>query len=852
MEIAIALKWGDMRRIGVLCASLMAGFAWGAEYYLSPNGIDENEGTSLETPLATFREAFGRMDPGDTLYLLEGTYEEEFQLSNFGGSSDPETTIQAYEGAEVVFSGFEELDELKAEGASWISHEGNIFKIQLAEPILQLFVDGEQMIPARWPNARWDDGSWWKRDETMAHGGVQSVNGSQYDLPMNGNSLASLDFDLAGATAVMNVGSWKTYARTIESHTAGQEFFTYPKINNTYKTKTKTHRYWVEGVLRLLDSELEWFLDTDENTLYLWGPNGEIPGGRIYGKTRTYALDLSNAKNLRIQGIRFEGVTLRGSNCDGLVLEDCSFWYPTFNRRMLGDMGSIPITEFSGTDDASIINCRFEHVEGSALDLAGNRNLIDNCYFYDIDWSCANIPGLGVTLRLSGSNNTIRYTTIRKTSASSTIDLSNASVVEYCDISETGFLQNDGTTVQVTKLAQADAVIRYNWDHDTIKKGIRFDTTNNGTFGYDGDVYRNVAFRTGAQGIHLKGDRHRMVNNTSFGNLSNDIVMNYDFADENINSETLNNAGDQVSGDRNNPKALPGRVEGNWSGEEEEANLTGQFRDFSNYDFRPKQGSGLIDAGVEVPGITDGYFGDAPDAGAYEFGDPHYWIPGYKERKASFPIPANKATEVYLGSALIWKEAYKAIRHRLYLGNDVQNLKLIGEYETGNIFEPGGLDAGQAYFWRVDAVLNDGSLVEGDVWTFTTKDSEGEPLAEAYRAWLLEHFSESEIALESVAERGSDPDLDSMNNYEEFLAGTSPVNEDSRLRVSIDARFHEGKARLLFSPILMKREYALSHSSDLIVWEGRRLLESEKTSGYVDTEWDAHNASRFYQLIVSP
>jgi len=42
------------------------------------------------------------------------------------------------------------------------------------------------------------------------------------------------------------------------------------------------------------------------------------------------------------------------------------------------------------------------------------------------------------------------------------------------------------------------------------------------------------------------------------------------------------------------------------------------LEDPDNYDFRPKPGSILIDYGTPIAGITDGFTGNAPDAGAYE------------------------------------------------------------------------------------------------------------------------------------------------------------------------------------------------------------------------------------------
>ena len=48
--------------------------------------------------------------------------------------------------------------------------------------------------------------------------------------------------------------------------------------------------------------------------------------------------------------------------------------------------------------------------------------------------------------------------------------------------------------------------------------------------------------------------------------------------------------------------------------------------DSADQDFRLKPGSPAVDAGVELPNITDGFAGKAPDLGAIEEGQPmpHY------------------------------------------------------------------------------------------------------------------------------------------------------------------------------------------------------------------------------------
>ena len=58
--------------------------------------------------------------------------------------------------------------------------------------------------------------------------------------------------------------------------------------------------------------------------------------------------------------------------------------------------------------------------------------------------------------------------------------------------------------------------------------------------------------------------------------------------------------------------------------------------DFQGRDFRLAAGSGAIDTGVVLPGITDGFAGDAPDAGALEFGRP-MWKVGHDVDRPPHP-----------------------------------------------------------------------------------------------------------------------------------------------------------------------------------------------------------------------
>ena len=154
----------------------------------------------------------------------------------------------------------------------------------------------------------------------------------------------------------------------------------------------------------------------------------------------------------------------------------------------------------------------------------------------------------------------------------------------------------------------------------------------------------------------------------------------------------------------------------NCTGESVEANLENPLF----YDFRPKPtASHVINKGKLITGYTNSIIGSAPDIGAYEFGDSIYWIPGRREAKASNPILPDGATTMDNRDVLMWRPAYNAVTHQVYFGPANGQLQLKGTFEGElNVFKLPILAQGQKYYWRVDAIMPNGSIVKGDVWNF--------------------------------------------------------------------------------------------------------------------------------------
>lgn len=276
------------------------------DYYVATDGNDSNAGT-IGTPFATIQKAAGSMSAGDTCYIRAGTYHEEVVIdANYpdGNDTNPITFI-AYSSETVTLDGTETIT------SSWTQHSGSIYKTTLSKDIWQLFVDGEMMTPARWPNAIYDTNDFWDHDLTWGHQEpTSSSNGHMYDLPHNDVNLMDLDFSLVGAMAVLHVGLWRTEASDVNEHAAGSDNFTYTPVQ-TYSGGKAMGRYFLESKLELLDQAKEWFYDSNSSTLYLWADDSNDPSGRtIKGKTQTYAFEIVDTNGITISDLNFFGVSV--------------------------------------------------------------------------------------------------------------------------------------------------------------------------------------------------------------------------------------------------------------------------------------------------------------------------------------------------------------------------------------------------------------------------------------------------------------------------------------------------------------------------------------------------------------
>ena len=564
----------------------------GTPIYVDPiNGSATWSGT-INCPKNSLSEAVSAAISGDEIILQSGNYHDNVTVDNLDN-----LVIRAADGANVVFDGTKSITDDMA--ATWgVADGAGIQTVTLSEPGWQLFYNYDEQVPARWPNAAFSDGSVFDRDNNWAHGTMspRSIDNTDNDgngqpdvgcfageeLYLDGSTWKCVDYgngvmeddstccgnhsglvaagiNPVGAIAILNVASFRSYSRTINTWDSITGSFTYDTVPNW---KIKEHAYMLEGKRELIDVDGEWWFDNSNNELHYQTPSGQDANNLdLRVKTQPYAITVTNSNGVTIQGIDFFGTTINVNNCDGCSFTNSSLEYPSTSKRGLGiageDVDDRWATRFYRSTNTFVDQISIAYTDGTAIEFHGsagqsNNNRINNSYFYHIDWSVTDLPGLMVTVFEGGRDFTFSNSTVSLTGASATLSLGDAPQIWHNEVWATGYLQSDGAVVQMMQEEQTDANIAYNWIHDTDKYGIRMDGPIGGSNnGRNATVHHNVLWNVSGA-LMVKGDYHEATNNTVFGGDGgkNNIIVLYENGAGNENSVIWNNAADSIAAHR--------------------------------------------------------------------------------------------------------------------------------------------------------------------------------------------------------------------------------------------------------------------------------------------------------------
>lgn len=228
-------------------------------FYVSPNGNDNNDGTSASAPFKTLEQAKNAVDAvndnmtGDiVVYLMDGTWELEDTLS-FGerdsGTNGYYVRYEAAPGANPVISGGTKLN------GTWTDEDNDgIYSISLDRDskLRALYINGERRYMAHTENAISAQGSWGTytvggeeqsaEDFTWETVYTENFEGSDVSVGQEGNAIQKYDKGNNLDNCVINVAATGENNKALQiAHTAnGDSGFEIPNV--TYRNAMITYR----------------------------------------------------------------------------------------------------------------------------------------------------------------------------------------------------------------------------------------------------------------------------------------------------------------------------------------------------------------------------------------------------------------------------------------------------------------------------------------------------------------------------------------------------------------------------------------------------------------------------------
>lgn len=571
-----------------------------SSYFVSTGGSDDAAG-SPAAPFRTIQRAADVANSGDTVFIRGGTYRETVRPTRSGSAAAP-IAFRSYDNETVTVSGADPV-------AGWTNYAGRIYSARQSWDLgfgdNQVFVDGRMMIEARWPNTTLD-----VTRPRLASADALSVtlNGDRSKADLRDTALTQPDGAWDGATIHIAPGQgWVAQTATVTASSRGRLLYTYQQMNERYEKPESGDRYYLTGKFQGLDSAGEWFRDPD-GSLYLWAPDGDSPAEHtVEAKRRDLAFDLRGRSGVIIDGINLFAATIAtDAASDSITLQRIDARYVShFTLMPTGWTRPDTTGIFLLGTRSAIRDSVVAFSAGHGIAVAGSGNRVENVVVHDVGYNGGNDAGINIR----GANQVVTRSTIY-------------------NAGRNGIKMGFATKFSVT----------HNLIHDVMLQA----TDGGGIYTYGtnakgGEIAYNVIYNSrsegfGAAGVYLDNfSSNYVVHHNAVWNADHALKMNPTSRDNQIYNNTLAGVDYSVatskSGDmlgslfRNNIFTKSAKIDPR-SVKQNNVNpgTDPGFVNFAGGDLRLKSTSRAINAGAALGTLTAGYVGDAPDAGAYEYG----------------------------------------------------------------------------------------------------------------------------------------------------------------------------------------------------------------------------------------
>lgn len=286
-----------------------------AEFYISPSGDDENEG-SADAPFRTLERARDEIRlhnenmTGDIIVnVAPGTYymsdtlnltEEDSGKNGFKviyrGIADSDGNKPVISGGVDISDGWELYDEDK-----------NIYERKNVDwSFRQLYTNNDRAIRARVPNLT----------EPETGGPYFRAESGSYPMKIGKNNENAENAGKYGE--IIWGASWSQFRARIDSYNSLTGTVTFKSPDNTFAWNHHSESdapYYLENSLAYLDAEGEWYLDTDTDTLY-YKPRADETMNitEIIAPKLETIIDIRGSEDNRAENITFDGIRFLHSN----------------------------------------------------------------------------------------------------------------------------------------------------------------------------------------------------------------------------------------------------------------------------------------------------------------------------------------------------------------------------------------------------------------------------------------------------------------------------------------------------------------------------------------------------------
>ena len=616
----------------------------GRTYYVSASdGKVGNSGKS-SSPFATITEAISVMSDGDICIIRDGVYHETLSIS---GKNN--LTFRAVTNGNVTISGGTVISDWepdptmnhvwKSNTSAFVDESGNDRSI--------VYQNDTLCYEGRWPNMT---ATSTKRHQLLLRENYARVDSGSTTTPMivdsdlsNDSTIAGKDLADASVWCASGHAYW-SYIIPIESFSEDtlylEENYTYTNSSGsvqtgsvmegtgfwpgTNRTQDGKNIYYIFDSKALLDTNGEWYRDRETGTLYFYDDSGNAPQG-VELRTREYAINIDNASGICIEGINVRGAMVQiGDGATDCVVKSAKIETVDYFMPRDGEVsakgkqpGALGVT-IGGTNNL-LTGCEIFNMYGEGVLLEGSRNRVVNNYIHDINFEHTYSDGVYIT----GNNHLVSHNTITGLGRGAVGGLFANCEIAYNDMSDGGRLSRDGGIIYFVNNDYGNTEFHHNVLHDSVDNegmqyGLYFDSLTTGVI-----VYRNLLYNLEASDGFAR--RSMQINPNSLGN----VYFNNTVANTNI-------IGGFAEGDRSqtvfvNNLFKSNYLQSSWTDVKNEHNVVSSdsWTNPNEADYTLlNSASSVIDKGVPVPEVADEYIGDAPDCGAFEYGETP-WIAGH-------------------------------------------------------------------------------------------------------------------------------------------------------------------------------------------------------------------------------